>query len=263
MTQQKTGGCFIDKLQVSVYETNEALGKSAANEAAQVIKQAIHERGAANIILATGNSQLTFLASLAVHPDIHWSKVTVLHLDEYVDLDLNHPASFQRFLHTHIIERVGPQAFYAIRDHTNISPDQACRRYEQILQEHPADLCTLGIGENGHLAFNEPPDADFSDAQHVRVVHLNQASRQQQVNEGHFAHIADVPTHAITLTIPAIWKARRLLVMVPERRKAEAVTHTLGGPISPECPASILRQASHAHLFLDMHSASLVLDRLG
>lgn len=257
MQQQEISTHTIDNLQVIVCETNQVLGQAAAEEAALVIREAIRQKGSANIILATGNSQLTFLAALAVQPDIEWSRVRIFHLDEYVDLDLNHPASFSRYLHKNIVDRVNPQAFYPIIDDRNASTDDLCKRYRQLLMDFPADLCALGIGENGHLAFNDPPDADFDDDELVKVVELKQTSRQQQVNEGHFDKISDVPTHAITLTIPALLAAKRLLVMVPERRKAEAVARALSGPISPECPASILRKISHAHLFLDRDSASL------
>ncbi|MFQ5593285.1 MAG: glucosamine-6-phosphate deaminase [Anaerolineae bacterium] len=247
----------IEELQVSVYRTNQAMGKAAAEEAAGTIQQAIRERGEANVIFATGNSQLTFLVALRDKGDIDWSKVNVFHMDEYVGIDPEHPASFPRFLRRHLINHVSPRAFYPVQTQTE-DLDKACREYEELLRAHPADLCALGIGENGHLAFNDPPFADFDDPVWVKVVKLDERSRRQQVGEGHFASLKEVPTHAITLTIPALLAAKRVLAIVPEARKAEAVFRALRGPINTNCPASILRRTPHAHLFLDVDSAARV-----
>ena len=247
----------IDQLPVRVYASNEAMGQAAAEEAAAVIQQAIAQRGAANVILATGNSQLTFLRSLREKQDIAWNRVRVFHMDEYVGIDPRHPASFPLFLQREFLAYVDVGAFFPV-----VAPVEdtvaACRAYESMLRHHPADLCACGIGENGHLAFNDPPYADFDDPVWVKVVQLDQRSRRQQVGEGHFTTLDEVPTHAVTLTIPALLAAGTVLCIVPEARKAEAVQASLRGPITEHCPASILRTQPHARLYLDPESGRLV-----
>jgi glucosamine-6-phosphate deaminase len=252
----------FEDLAVSIYESNQEVGQAAAAEASEIIQRAIQEKGQANIIVATGNSQLSFLAALREEKGIDWSKVNVFHMDEYVGIDPGHPASFPGFLHRHLVDQVRPKAFYPVAAPVD-GQEAACKAYEESLRAHPADLCALGIGENGHLAFNDPPFANFDDPVWVKVVKLDDLSRQQQVGEGHFASIQEVPTHAVTLTIPALLAARRVLAIVPERRKAEAVFEALKGPISPDCPASILRKTAHAQLFLDAESAAKVYPTTG
>ncbi|MFN8496004.1 MAG: glucosamine-6-phosphate deaminase [Caldilineaceae bacterium] len=247
----------IDHLPLSIYPSNQALGEAAAHDARHIIQTAIAARGAANIILATGNSQLTFLHALRDLDGIDWSKVTVFHMDEYVGIDPNHPASFPLFLRTHILDKVQPAKFYPVPSQV-ADVDKACQTYAQLLQEHPADLVAMGWGENGHIAFNDPPYADFDDPVWVKVVALAEASRRQQVGEGHFPTLNDVPTHAITLTIPALLAPKRILCIVPEARKAEAVRACLTQPISEDRPGSILRTVSHAQLYLDTASAALL-----
>lgn len=247
----------VDLLHIHVYRSNHELGEAAAQAASNHIFAAIQSRGTANIILATGNSQLTFLNSIRAL-SVEWSRVNIFHMDEYVGLPPQHPASFPLFLKNHLVDAVCPRAFYAIKASLG-DPQTICNDYAQLLKSFPADLCVLGIGENGHLAFNDPPFADFSDPLAVKLVELDQRSRLQQVGEGHFASLAEVPTHAITLTIPALLSASAMLCLVPEFRKAEAVCKTLTGPINSSCPASILRQAAHCQLFLDQDSASEVL----
>jgi glucosamine-6-phosphate deaminase len=247
----------LQDLPISIYRTNEELGAAAAQEAAKVIRRAVERKGHADMIVATGNSQLTFLAALRQDQDIPWHKVNIFHMDEYVGLDPNHPASFPLFLKRHLLDYIQPRAFFPVPGHA-ADTDQACKEYESLLHMHPADLCALGIGENGHIAFNDPPFADFHDPVWVKLVKLAEASRQQQVGEGHFGSIDECPTHAMTLTIPALLAAKRVLAIVPEVRKADAVYHSLRGPISEDCPGSILRQTPHAHLFLDAESAALV-----
>jgi len=255
MTVQPIYTTKIQDLPVSVYRTNQEMGQAAAAEAAEVIQRAIQEKGVANIIVATGNSQLTFLAALREIPGIDWPKVNVFHMDEYVGIDPGHPASFPNFLQHHLLDYVKPKAFYPVRAPA-ADADAACREYEALLRAHPADLCAMGIGENGHIAFNDPPYADFDDPVWVKVVKLAERSRRQQVGEGHFASLDEVPTHAVTLTIPALLAAKHVLCIVPEARKAEAVQKALQGPITEDCPASILRQQPHVHLFLDADAAS-------
>ena len=193
-----------------------------------------------------------------------WSKVNFFHMDEYINLEPGHPASFPTFLHRHFLDHLQPAAgaFFPVpgeQKETGVHPEMpdGCQKYESLLRAYPADLCALGIGENGHLAFNDPPYADFNDPIWVKVVQLDEASRRQQTGEGHFPNLESVPTHAITLTIPALLAARKVLAIVPEARKAPAVQRSLQGPIEENCPASILRQTAHAHLYLDRDSAGL------
>lgn len=241
-------------LRTSIFATNEELGAAAAAEAAEIIRAAVAERGVANAILATGNSQLTFLNAIREMPGIPWDKVNVFHMDEYVNLPAGHPASFPHFLRVHLVNQVHPRAFHPVKAEGDV--EAGCREYEALLREHPADLTVMGIGENGHLAFNDPPYARFDDPVWVKVIKLDERSRLQQVGEGHFKSLDEVPTHAVTLTVPALLAAKKVLVLVPEARKAEAVEKSLLGPVTEEVPGSILRQAAHAHLYLDQESSS-------
>jgi glucosamine-6-phosphate deaminase len=243
------------ELDVQVFDDVPGLAWAAAVDAATVIRAAIAARGLANVMLATGNSQIAFLAELVTHP-INWTRVTGFHMDEYVGLAPSHPASFQRYMRERIASNVPLDTFHYLDGTTN--PQHEARRYAELLASHPLDLCCAGIGENGHLAFNDPPVADFDDPVDVKVIELEPASRQQQVGEGHFATIDDVPTHAITVTIPALLRARRVLVIVPESRKAAAVQATLEAPISTLCPATILRTQRQATLYLDAASSALL-----
>jgi glucosamine-6-phosphate deaminase len=170
-----------------------------------------------------------------------------------VGIDPRHPASFPLFLHRHLIDFISPAAFYPVPGSGD--PAQVCADYEALLRANPADLCACGFGENGHLAFNDPPYADFNDPRWVKVVELAPASRRQQVGEGHFASLEEVPLQAVTLTIPALLSAGRVLAIVPEARKAAAVRQALYGPISVNCPGSVLRRVHNARLFLDADSA--------
>ena len=244
-----------DHLPVEIYRTNEEVGQAAAQAARTIIVDAIATKGNANLILATGNSQLTFLKSLRSLPDIDWSKVRVFHMDEYLDLPPDHPASFPLFLRRHFLDFVQVGAFYPVAGQAE-EAEQICRDYTALLRQYPADMVALGFGENGHLAFNDPPYALFEDPAWVKVIELAEASRRQQVGEGHFRTLAEVPTQAITLTIPALLAARSILAIVPEVRKAEAVRACLTEPVSEARPGSILRQVNHARLYLDQDSAA-------
>jgi glucosamine-6-phosphate deaminase len=247
----------FDELPVEVYPDEDSLGRAAAEAAAQTLRSAVGRRGQANIIVATGNSQLSFYRALRERRDIDWAKVSIFHMDEYVGMPADHPASFRRYLHEKIVDPVHPAAFYGVQGDAP-DPEQECRRYDALLRAHPADLCCLGIGENGHLAFNDPPYAQFDDPVWAKVVKLDLASRRQQVGEGHFPTLADVPALAITVTVPALLAAGQVLCIVPEKRKAPAIQATLSGPISTRCPASILRTVAHARLFVDVDSFSQV-----
>ncbi len=248
---------LFESLAVEVYADKEALGRAAAAHLRPLLQSAIGRRGHANMILAAANSQLTFYAALRCLSGIDWAKVNLLHMDEYVGIAADHPASFRNYLRQEIVDAVRPAAFHAIQgDASDIQ--QECLRYAELLREYPADVCCLGFGENGHLAFNDPPEARFDDPALVKVVKLEQASRQQQVGEGHFPLLAAVPEYAITLTIPALLAADHILAIVPEKRKAAAVKAALTGPISAQLPASILRSVSKAVLFLDSESYAQV-----
>ncbi len=244
-----------EQLRVRIYRTNEEMGHAAAEAAAEALREAIAERGVANIVLAAANSQLTTLHALREQPGIDWQAVNAFHMDEYLDLPPGHPASFALFLKRELLDLVPIGAFYPVPGRP-ADVDMACRAYELLLRAHPVDLCILGIGENGHVAFNEPPVADFEDPVWVKRVTLDERSRQQQVGEGHYASLDEVPTHALTLTVPALRAAREMICVVPESRKAEAVRKTLRGPVSTACPASILRHTPHAVLYLDQDAAS-------
>ena len=243
-------------LDVRIFESADALAAAAADDAVRVIRGAIFERGVANVLFASGNSQFAFLAALTARDDVPWKRVVGLHMDEYVGMADTHPASFARYMRERIIDVVHPKMFHCI-DGT-ADPAAECARYAELLEDHPLDITCLGIGENGHLAFNDPPFADFDDPLDVKQITLDDASRRQQVGEGHFADLADVPRTALTVTIPALLRARRVLAIVPEARKADAVARTLDGPISTDCPASILRRVRHATLYLDRDSAANV-----
>ena len=207
-------------------------------------------------MFATGNSQLAFVEDLVALPGIDWSRVVAFHMDEYVGVGPDHPAGFQRWIRERIVDRVHPKEAHYVDGLAD--PLAECARYSSLLRNHPLDLCCLGIGENGHLAFNDPSVANFEDPEDVKVVALEEASRRQQVGEGHFASLGEVPTDAITVTIPALLRARLVLAIVPEARKAKAVRDALTGPIAPACPASILRRCRQATVYLDADSARLV-----
>jgi glucosamine-6-phosphate deaminase len=247
----------VEQLSVRVFDDVLELARAAAVDAADVLRRAIDERGEANVMLATGNSQLVFLAELVTHTDVEWRRVTAFHMDEYVGLPPTHPAGFQRYMRERVAAHVPFKTFHYLRGDPGDAEEEASR-YADLLRAHPLDLCCCGIGENGHLAFNDPPVADFDDPFDVKVVALDPESRRQQVAEGHFAAIDEVPTRAITVTIPALLRARRVLAIVPEERKAAPVHVALEGPVTTACPASYLRTQPHATLYLDTESASLL-----
>ena len=247
----------FDALTVRVGTDIGVMARDAAGEAASVLRAALDARGEANVMLATGNSQLAFLAELVQMPDIAWAGVRAFHMDEYVGLSPSHSASFQRYMRERVAAQLPVKEFHYLSGDAP-DPEAEAVRYEGLLRAHPLDLCCAGIGENGHLAFNDPPVADFDDPRAVKIVALEPESRRQQVGEGHFATIDDVPTHAITVTIPALLAAGRVLVIVPEARKAKPVHTALYGPITTACPASILRRQANAILYLDPASSALL-----
>ncbi len=249
----------VEELTVRVYEAVDALAAAAARDVAALLRGAIDDRGHANLMLATGTSQLAFLARLVdgAGGEIDWSRVTGCHMDEYVGLPATHPASFQRYMRERVAAHLPFGAFHYLNGSAP-DPDAEAARYADLLREHPVDVCCLGIGENGHLAFNDPPVADFDDPLVVKVVVLDDRCKLQQVGEGHFATLADVPPRAITVTVSGLLRARHALAIVPEARKAEPVRAAIEGPLTTACPASILRRQSRAILYLDAGSASLL-----
>lgn len=244
---------YKDKLRVEIFGNKEDMGKDAASFVSEILNQAIQDRGTANLILGTGASQYPLLDVL-LKKEVDWSKITLFHLDEYIGLSNKHPASFRNFLKVRIADKVNPKNVYYLEgDTTNI--DAEIRRYEKLLKGNPVDVACIGIGENGHIAFNDPAVADFNDSEYLKVVEMDEACRKQQVGEGWFPTINHVPEKAVTLTITAIMDCKALCCTVPEERKSEAVFNTLNGEISTSCPASILRKHNNAILFLDSLAA--------
>jgi len=244
-------------MQVVISDTKQELGRKAAQDGVELIRQAIAERGEANIIVATGASQFEMLAELVTASDIDWSKVTGFHLDEYVGLPMSHPASFRRYLQERFVSKVPLRAFHFINGEGDCGAE--CRRLNPIIAAHPIDVAFVGIGENGHLAFNDPP-ADFETEDPYIVVNLDEACRRQQMGEGWFATLEDVPPQAISMSIRHIMKSRSIICSVPDQRKAEAVKGALEGPVTPDVPASILQQHDGTTIYLDRASASLILN---
>jgi len=255
----QTGTTTVDGATVRVHPDTAAMARAAADEARDVLRAAVAARGVAHAMFATGNSQLAFVHALVEETEgVPWADTVVFHMDEYVGVGPDHPAGFQRWIRERIVEPAHPRAAYYVEGLGDAEAE--CVRYAGLLRAHPLDLCCLGIGENGHLAFNDPPVADFADPLDVKVVELEPACRLQQVHEGHFAGLEAVPTHAITVTIPALLRAGRVLAVVPEARKAEPVRAALTGPVATSCPASALRTISHATIHLEPDSARLLPD---
>lgn len=247
-----------------VYQAKERMAQAAARSAAQGLSEAIARRGEACLILATGASQFEMLAAL-VDQSVAWPRVTVFHLDEYIGLPETHPASFRRYLRQRFIEPAaaiappGVKQFYAVQGDA-ADPAAECRRLGELIAAHPVDVACIGIGENGHLAFNDPP-ADFTTDDPYLLVDLDAACRRQQLGEGWFASLADVPARAISMSIRQILKSRQIVCTVPDRRKAAAVFNALQGPLTNQVPASILRTHPNCHMFLDAEAASLLTDQ--
>ena len=243
----------VDDLNVQVFNTLDDLAADAAHEVNQFLTATIREKGSAAAILATGNSQIQFLKRLVALDGVDWSKVTLFHMDEYLGIEAGHKASFRRYMRERIETLVTPKAFHYIQGDSDL-PLEECARYESLLKAQAIDLCCLGVGENGHLAFNDPPVARFEEKHLIKLVKLDDACKTQQVKEGHFPTVEDVPPYAYTLTIPALCSARKMICISPEKRKAEAIKNALTGPISTSCPASILRRQKHCTLLLDHDS---------
>lgn len=241
---------------IKLFENRKTLGQAAADQAANAIRRAISERGAARIIAATAASQLEFLDALTKSPGIDWKKVEAFHLDEYIGLPITHPGSFRKMLMEQLVNKTGI-THYHLLDGDAANPAAVVKEASKQLASAPIDIAFLGIGENGHIAFNDPP-ADFDTEEPYIIVKLDEACRQQQVGEAWFANISQVPTEAISMSARQILKAKEILAVVPDRRKAEAIKACFEGEISPMAPASILRRHPDATVFLDTGSASLL-----
>ena len=238
-----------------IFDDKQALGEAAARQAAAAITRATAERGRARIIVATGASQFEFLAALTSRRDIEWRSVEMFHLDEYLGIPIDHPASFRRYLFERFIRPAGIERYHLL-DGTQ-DPATVIGEVGAALQSAPIDCAFVGIGENGHLAFNDPP-ADFATPAPYIVVDLDEPCRRQQVGEGWFRSLDEVPARAISMSVRQIMTAREIVCVVPDARKAEAVRNSLEGPVTPDVPASILQTHPHATVYLDRDSAALL-----
>lgn len=246
-----------DKLTVEIYENRTKMGEAAARDIKAKIAELLREKAEINMIFAAAPSQNDVLLSLVEDKEIEWNRVNAYHMDEYIGLDKNAPQGFGNFLKAHIFGLVPFKSVNYI-DITTTDPEKEAERYGKLLQENPTDIVIMGIGENGHIAFNDPPVADFKDEKWVKPVKLDEICRQQQVNDGCFKTIDDVPTHAMTLTVPTLVRAPYLFCIVPAPTKANAVYETLNGSIDEHCPASVLRTHGNAKLYLDDQSSKLL-----
>lgn len=242
-------------MKTKVFENGSELARAAAEDAAGILKEAIARNGVARFIAATGASQFALLAELTARKDIDWSKTEMFHLDEYIGLPITHPASFRKYLLERLIRPTGITNYHLLDGDTD--PATVCRTVGKALNAAPVDLAFVGIGENGHLAFNDPP-ADFETEEPYLVVALDEACRRQQLGEGWFPTLADVPTRAISMSVRQILKAERIICTVPDARKAKAVKACLAGEISPMAPASALRWHPNVMMYLDKDSAALL-----
>ena len=241
---------------IRMFDDKTALGRAAADQAADAIMRAITERGSARIVAATAASQLEFLNALTQAPGINWKKVEAFHLDEYVGLPITHPGSFRKMLMDQLVTKTGISQYHLL-DGDVADPRVTAREVGKQLASAPIDIAFLGIGENGHIAFNDPP-ADFNTDEPYIIVDLDEACRRQQVGEAWFADISDVPKQALSMSAKQILKAREILAVVPDKRKAQAIKACFEGEISPMAPASILRRHPNATVYLDTNSASLL-----
>jgi glucosamine-6-phosphate deaminase len=247
----------VDELNVFIFDTRDEIGRAAADDAEARINRVIAEKGEATLVLAAAPSQNEVLANLK-DADVDWTKVRALHLDEYIGLPEDHEAGFGNFLRRAIFNDLPFKAVHYLYE-CDIDPETICENYSILLKKYPPDLVLLGVGENGHLAFNDPAVADFEDPLLVKIVELDDICRMQQVNDGCFASFDEVPEKAITLTMRALINIKEKVAVVPGKNKAPAIDRMLNGEISTECPASILRTAKSATLYLDAESASQAL----
>jgi len=247
----------VDNARVYVYPSKLDTSQAAAREAASLLRGTRAQRGSARIIVGTGNSQDDMIATLVQEPDLDWGHIEVFHMDEYVGMAMDHPASFRRWLKTHLVDVVHPaKAHYLAGDAQDLSEE--CARYAALLHLAPVDICFIGFGENGHIAFNDPGVADFHDPRAIKRVAMDVRCRRQQVGEGHFPNLEEMPREALTLTCPELLRAEHLICTVPDQRKAEAVHSALTGPVTEGCPSSVVRTHPAVSIYLDAGSASLL-----
>lgn len=242
---------------LSILKNAEEMGKAAGKKAAQILRTVIQEKGTANVILATGASQFEVLKQVLSEKDIAWDKVTMFHLDEYLGISISHPASFRKYLLDRFITVISPNLKEAFLINGENDGKKECERLGEIIKKHPIDLAFVGFGENGHLAFNDPP-ANFETEEPYLVVDLDQACRQQQFGEGWFESLESVPKQAISMSINQIMKTKHIICSVPDTRKAVAVKNCLNGEISNLNPASILQKHPNCAYFLDQNAATLL-----
>ncbi|MFN8344976.1 MAG: glucosamine-6-phosphate deaminase [Spirosomataceae bacterium] len=242
-------------MEIHITENKQELGKASGKAAADLIRSVIAQKGNANIILATGTSQFETLKQLLSEPDIDWSKVVMFHLDEYIGIPESHPASFRKYLKERFLSKVAIEESHLIDGETD--PKAECERLGALIARHPIDVALVGIGENGHLAFNDPP-ADFNTEAPYIVVELDEACRRQQLGEGWFPSLEAVPSQAISMSVRQIMKSANIICSVPDERKAQAVKNCITEKISPLYPASMLQLHPNCHLFLDKDSSCLL-----
>ena len=245
-----------DLLSVNIYDTRKNMGMAAAADIAACMKKLLAEKDEIYMIFAAAPSQNEMLEALIAEEGVEWGRVHALHMDEYVNLPADAPQGFGNFLRRAIFDKVSFASVNLIG--TDADSEATCARYDALLTEHPVDIVCMGIGENGHIAFNDPHVADFNDPLKIKKVDLDQKCRQQQVNDGCFQTIDQVPTHALTLTIPTLYNVENVFCVVPAASKAEAVKNTVTGPVSEVCPASILRKHANATLYVDADSSALL-----
>lgn len=256
-TKQNKTSFFKDELEVKIFTSRDDMGKEAAEDIARTMKQLLATKPVINMVFAAAPSQQDSLLHLVQDTTIDWSRVNAFHMDEYIGLPENSTQTFSTFLKNHIFGKVPfKQVNYINGNNPNL--EQECDRYTKLMAENPVDIVCLGVGENGHIAFNDPPVADFNDPKMIKVVELELVCRQQQVNDKCFVTLNEVPTHALTLTIPALLKATHMFCVVPAKNKAEAVYRMLNEDISTQCPATILRTQKNVVLYLDSESAALL-----
>lgn len=249
---------MCDTLRVKVFSTRQEMGDCAGSEAAACLKRLLKEKETINVMFAAAPSQNETLAALLRDTEIDWSRINAFHMDEYVGLDPAHPAGFRNFLNRSIF---GLRNFRSVNllNGNAADPEAEAKRYDTLLRDNPLDACLLGVGENGHIAFNDPPVADFSDPSYVKIVELEERCRMQQVNDGCFSSIDLVPRYALTVTIPGLIQAREMFCSVPAATKADAAFHMLHDEISTKCPATILRTHPGARLYVDADAGKHIL----
>lgn len=251
----------LGNLKINIYPSREAAGVAAAQSTAAALKELSTRRESIGVIFATGASQLETLRALVKIEGLPWHKVSGFHMDDYIDLPKDHPASFLKYLQKNLTQQVQMKEFFAI-DGNAPDIEQTCNRYSKALRSADPQLCLLGIGENGHLAFNDPHEADFNDPRDIKVVLLDKLCREQQASEGWFNSVADVPQRAITLTMPTLFRVPKIIVSISGKRKAHIVRRTLLDPISTVCPSTILRTHADTSLYLDEEASAEIGDVL-